>query len=216
MTKDVSGRVPDGTGLSSPTEPQSSQGLGPTGFDPSRGDLFGETATADPSAPEPQLDVRTEFLKERYGLPDDWIWHTFEGIDPPTYDFARYDGGVYPWAITKGKYKGRTNYKKPVPGTERSVVLSDREFKAWLPTWEARTGKCHKCRGTGQEWRGWNHITGNKYRDCPRCGATGNAPCDSDGSRNGRDREDGLDGEAATARAAEGGIAHPPQDSPHE
>jgi hypothetical protein len=30
------GRVPDGTGLSSPTEPQSSQGLGPTGFDPSR------------------------------------------------------------------------------------------------------------------------------------------------------------------------------------
>ena len=33
-TKD--GRVPDGTGLSSPTEPQSSQGLGPSGFDPSR------------------------------------------------------------------------------------------------------------------------------------------------------------------------------------
>jgi hypothetical protein len=28
------GRVPDGTGLSSPTEPQ--EGLGPTGFDPSR------------------------------------------------------------------------------------------------------------------------------------------------------------------------------------
>ena len=36
---------------------------------------------------------------------------------------------------------------------------------------------------------------------------------DRDGSRNGRDREDGLDGEAATARAAEGGIA---QDPPHE
>jgi hypothetical protein len=33
----MSGRVGKPTGLSSPTEPQSSQGLGPPGFDPSRG-----------------------------------------------------------------------------------------------------------------------------------------------------------------------------------
>lgn len=37
MEQDVSGRVGKPTGLSSPTEPQSSQGLGPSGFDPSRG-----------------------------------------------------------------------------------------------------------------------------------------------------------------------------------
>ena len=34
-----SGRVPDGTRLSPSAEPQSSQGLGPSGFDPSREDM---------------------------------------------------------------------------------------------------------------------------------------------------------------------------------
>lgn len=141
---------------------------------PNAGDLFGEPE--DPPAPKRELDLRTEYLKERYGLPDEWVWCSFESIDPPTYEHSIYKGGVYPFAITKGKHKGRTNYRKPLPGTERTCVINGREFEVWLPTWEAKTGKCHECRGTGQRWIGWNAAEGNRHCDCERCGATGNAP----------------------------------------
>jgi hypothetical protein len=140
-------------------------------------DLFGEEAPA----PKRGLDLRTEFLKERYNLHPDWVWHSFESLDhhgrePKDWQYTMYEGGVYPWAKERGKYKGRTNYKRPLPGSEGKFVLDERAYEAWLPTWEERTDKCHLCKGTGQQYMGWSKAEGTKTRDCPRCGATGNAP----------------------------------------
>lgn len=136
--------------------------------------LFPETTGDDVVAPARGLDLRTEFLKERYSLEPEWVWRSFEAIeDRPPFRFSKYSGGVYPFAKTRGKYKGQTNYTRPVLGTERSVVLDDEEFKAWLPTWEARTGLCFTCCGTGQKWVGWSAAEGNRHVDCPKCSATG-------------------------------------------
>jgi hypothetical protein len=67
------GRVPDGTGLSSPTEPQSSQGLGPSGFDPSRGDIF-----VQPGVP---MTARTAYRYD--GEPEREYWTVGDYDDGP-------------------------------------------------------------------------------------------------------------------------------------
>jgi len=65
----------------------------------------------------------------------------------------------------------------PVTFTNREDVLLDiRDMDAEPFRFEAETGKCADCGGDGQEWRGWSHIGGHKWRPCKRCGATGAAP----------------------------------------
>ena len=90
-------------------------------------------------------------------------------------ELIKVSGGIYP-AITRGKNKGKPNWKKPEPGTKRSAWFTEKEHQAFLLGWEKEHAKCSKCQGTGQEWAGWDHITGNKHRPCTRCGATGNPP----------------------------------------
>ncbi|WP_022684513.1 hypothetical protein [Sphingobium bisphenolivorans] len=128
-----------------------------------------------------RIDLRTEYMKERFSLHPDWEWHSFKVIDHKgkrleDWEFSSYEGGVFPNLITRGPRKGRKNYRKPMPGTEGTYVVGDREFKAWLPTWEARTGKCSVCQGTGQEWTGWSRDAGDRFKDCARCNATGKPP----------------------------------------
>jgi hypothetical protein len=100
------------------------------------GDLFAPLEAPELPAKPRKLDLRTEFLKARYGLPDEWVWHSFKALDDTGREFSMWSGGVYPFAKTRGKYKGDTDYKRPVPGTVRVVVLSEVEYKAWLPTWQ--------------------------------------------------------------------------------
>lgn len=76
--------------------------------------------------------------------------------------------------MARGKRKGTPNYRKPVAGTERRIIISVEEHDRWLLEWEARTGSCHECDGTGKEVTEMNFVTGEtKYRDCRRCDGTG-------------------------------------------
>jgi hypothetical protein len=90
------GRVPDGTGLSQ-AEPQSAQGLGPSGFDPSRDDAFwGPEIVVNGIVPawlarqEPFVWVRTYRWLEHFRLPlsyeppfsadtSQWCWKHSDG-----------------------------------------------------------------------------------------------------------------------------------------
>lgn len=147
-------------------------------------ELFPELSDAEIKPKPRKLDLRTEWLKERYNLPEDWVWHSFESIGTD-YSHTIFKGGVYRHAIQRGKYKGRTDYKRPDPGTEMALVMEDAVFMAWLPVWEKRTGKCSVCHGSGQKWTGWSAAEGNHYIDCPRCDATGNAPASGMEARQG-------------------------------
>lgn len=83
MSKDI-GRVPDGTGLSSSTEPQSSQGLGPSGFDPSRETFETVRAWCDetfgPATPESIINRAWEEWREMLDAEDD-ASRTIEAVD---------------------------------------------------------------------------------------------------------------------------------------
>ena len=61
----------------------------------------------------------------------------------------------------------------------RRVIVTKAELQAKAAVYETETGKCWDCKGTGQVWAGWSKADGTRYRDCPRCNATGNAPTES-------------------------------------
>lgn len=79
--------------------------------------------------------------------------------------------------FTKGAQKGRPNFKRCVGKKLVAVPVTERD--RIIALYEEVTGKCKLCHGKGQEWAGWDHKSGDRYRDCKRCGCTGNAPKDT-------------------------------------
>ncbi len=71
-----------------------------------------------------------------------------------------------------GSRKGEPRFLK---GTEVYEFVTDQEVTAVALRYEQETGRCKDCRD-GQCWAGWNIETGNSYKPCGRCGATGKAP----------------------------------------
>jgi len=138
-------------------------------------DLF-ETPAEKPA--EKRVDMHTIYMREHNDLPEGWRWTTMEVLDhegkkPRDWRYVKYTGAVYSTLISRGPRKGRDNLKKPDEGTFRVVVVDDQAFRAWLPTWEQQTGKCHVCQGSGQKWMGWSADNGHRYAKCPRCDSTG-------------------------------------------
>jgi len=119
-----------------------------------------------------------EYFRATNDLPEGWRWVSFKVLDhvgknPKDWHFAQYDGAVYPHLITRGPRKGRPNYRKPVPGTQRTVILDDRAFEAWKLQWQNDTGLCCVCAGSGEVWAGWSAAEGNRTRPCDDCNTTG-------------------------------------------
>jgi hypothetical protein len=136
--------------------------------------LFVEAPTSADPKEEERFDWYAEFCKERYGCAPEWQvarWEAKGDISNPNApgNFVLVTGAVYPDRITKGKGKGRINYKVKQPGTEREFPILDCDLKQFKLEWQERTGKCHTCYGTGLQWDGWDHIKGSSYRACSKC-----------------------------------------------
>jgi len=58
-------------------------------------------------------------------------------------------------------------------GGEKTACVTVQETDAEEARYEADTGKCSKCDGTGQQWDGWSAANGNRFKPCTKCGATG-------------------------------------------
>jgi DnaJ-class molecular chaperone len=107
--------------------------------------------------------------RELLGLPPDWRVYrwTVKGRG------VEVEGAVCNAFITRGKWKGRTNWKKKDLNTLITITIPDALHKQWMREWESRTGLCHNCSGTGEEWAGWSAAEGTKRRPCRPCGASG-------------------------------------------
>lgn len=77
-------------------------------------------------------------------------------------------GGI-PTTIKNGKKKW------PVAKLREKVILTREDVTAEEIRYETETGNCHICYGSGKQTVGWNHITGVKTRECPKCGGSGRA-----------------------------------------
>jgi hypothetical protein len=134
--------------------------------------------SAPPVRPRPERDCSQEqCAKEMLGLPKDWratTWQVVGDVKSPI--GIQLSGGVYRHVKTRGPNKGKTDFRKPEPGSEVTLVVGKAQFEAWRAKWEAETGWCSECHGTGVVFAGWNHITGTRMRVCKPCGGTGDKP----------------------------------------
>ncbi len=112
--------------------------------------------------------------REILGLPPEWQAYLWEVKGIGIYIEGAVPNGVF----KRGKRKGHTNWKLRDKNTEAAITIPNDRHREWLRRWETDTGKCHHCKGTGQEFAGWSVSEGVKRRDCGRCGATGDAQPD--------------------------------------
>jgi hypothetical protein len=106
-------------------------------------------------------------------MPANWEAYRWQARGEKETGYVELQGGVFRKKITRGKNKGRTDYRSPEPGTAATLSLSNKAHAEWLKLWEAETGHCVECMGTGKAWAGWNYKHGSCFRPCKECGATG-------------------------------------------
>lgn len=80
--------------------------------------------------------------------------------------------GCIPRLLKSGKRKGEKKWDSPL----KTCVVTKAESQDAENNFEVTTGSCHKCGGEKQVFYSWDINTGSKYKECPRCKGTGQAP----------------------------------------
>lgn len=106
--------------------------------------------------------------RKKLNAPESWTHFRWQCVGK-TNDLL-VTGGI-PRLLKSGPRKG----KKTWDGAGETVSITDAELAADYLVYEAETGNCHKCGGSGQEWIGWSATDGNKYQSCKSCAGTGKA-----------------------------------------
>lgn len=125
------------------------------------------------------VDFFNLFAVQKRGAPEGWEWRKLEAIGDlhakdDAQKYTKMEGYVHNGATFKtGKKAGQKKPRSPVPGTEREIVFTMADIETLKTEWEASTGKCHQCTGSGREWTGWSADAGNRFKSCTRCNATG-------------------------------------------
>lgn len=122
-------------------------------------DLFAEPSRAEPMRPP---DFGRAVAYQKIGKPLGWSlasWEALDGDDRSAiFSFAPFQIGP------RGKKKWGRERKR--------AVVSMAEINQAAQEYEEQSGNCRDCAGSAQEWAGWDHIKGNQWRACHRCGAT--------------------------------------------
>lgn len=110
------------------------------------------------------------------GMPAGWRWYALEALDGVSPGSAvLITGAVCTATFSRGARVGQVNWAKRDKTTDRKLVATKAQLDAVRDAWEAETGKCSDCGGSGQQAWGWG-SEGAMYRHCRRCGTTGGKP----------------------------------------
>lgn len=122
--------------------------------------------------PEPELPPNwlNVVARKKLGQPQEWRWCKFEMIGDT--DDCLVEGGI-PRLLQSGKRKGQPTWRD---SKLTKCVVTKAEHDQAKADYEAETGKCCKCAGSALWLSGWGVDTGNRFKPCVRCGATGKAP----------------------------------------
>jgi len=128
--------------------------------------LDGAKPPQQPEPPRPP-DFRLLVARRHAKAGDHWQWCSMEYIGDNETGGALIEGGE-PNVMPDGKLRWTG-----VP-TER-VFVTEEQVRQEALAYEARTGKCMQCAGSGLMYAGWNHVDGNRYATCNRCAGRGKA-----------------------------------------
>jgi hypothetical protein len=78
-------------------------------------------------------------------------------------------GSVPVGTYRSGPRKGRLKFVGPFT----KVVVTRSELESAAIAYEATTGLCWDCKGSGRVVVGWSKAEGSRYQSCDRCGGSG-------------------------------------------
>lgn len=111
------------------------------------------------------------YCREHATLPEDWAIYCME-------QFPKTSGPCNYIQLTGAVAVVDRSGKRTWPNKElsrRVFQVSPADFAKFQAEWSKRTGYCITCLGTGEQWTGWNHLTGDRYERCSDCGGSGSA-----------------------------------------
>lgn len=112
-----------------------------------------------------------EIARRKLSKPPEWEICRAEWIG----DNILCEGGV-PRIISRGPNKGKKRWDK---NNLDRVIVSEAEIELEKEQYESETGKCWRCIGKTVIIASSSITTGQTYRECPRCRATGNSPLET-------------------------------------
>jgi hypothetical protein len=116
----------------------------------------------------PDLHVLT--ARRVHSLPPEWRACVYRSLHPLGFELT----GAEPiGTISRGPRKGRPKW--PPRNQWRAVLVSAEQVAETRRQWEADTGLCSYCGGSGQQLKGVSVAEGPSYRTCGGCGGTGQA-----------------------------------------
>lgn len=130
-------------------------------------DMFAEAdpvAVQEPSRPP---DFRLLVARKHAKAGEDWHWCRMEFIDNGPHAGSLIEGAV-PNIAPDGS-------RRWVGVRLEQIFVLESEVRAAELVYEAETGNCHACAGSGMRNTGWSSEHGNTFGPCKRCDRTGKA-----------------------------------------
>ena len=115
-------------------------------------------------------DLHELTARRVHNLPPEWQACVYRSLPPWGVELI----GAEPiGTIRRGPRKGRPKW--PPRNQWRAVVISNKQVNETRRQWEAETGLCSHCGGSGQQVQRVSITEGVSYRTCTACGGTGKA-----------------------------------------
>lgn len=99
---------------------------------------------------------------------DGWMAYRWEAVEGG----SLVTGDVPIGFISRGKNKGCPKWSANSKN-KRRVLVSDDQMQQIAAAYEADTGLCWDCQGTGKTFASWSAKEGTTYRKCSRCDGSG-------------------------------------------
>ena len=113
-------------------------------------------------------DLHELTARRVHSLPPEWRAGVYRSLHPLGFELI---GSVPIGIISRGPRKGRPKF--PPRNQWRAVVISNEQVAETWRQWEAETGRCSHCGGSGQQVKSISVTEGASYRTCSGCGGTG-------------------------------------------
>jgi hypothetical protein len=111
--------------------------------------------------------------RQRLGMPENWQVFNWDSVLDDERRIVAYQltGAVIPIG-RKGSRLGCRDYAQKDATTVRTVTIEAADHEAWAEAWEARTGLCRTCLGSGRDME---LVYRGTPGECRRCRGTGGA-----------------------------------------
>jgi hypothetical protein len=128
--------------------------------------VMGDVSTVLETPPMRDESHMSRIARRKLGAPPEWELCGWERVGT---DGVLITGGI-PRLLKSGPSKGKKTWRD---SEITKAVVTKGEEAIERAAYEASTGNCGECLGSGKTWAGWKLGEGSSYRQCRDCSGTG-------------------------------------------